>query len=230
MRIKTEASHGKDFTYRYSTHIPVINTIIEILTPELIVELGVGLFSTPVLLNSKAQKTIHVENDNDWLNYITRTYEKQLNQKNELLLHTLDNYVTVGLNEKELKEKTRQDIIQYYLNLSEKLKKMNYKKSVLMVDGYTCTRKISLDVLTNNFDVAIYHDAEDKIYNYSNIDKKLFENYDNYVLETLRTHTGLFIKKKIIDEKDLRYVLNKHILSYVNNLNITSEGFNLVKT
>jgi hypothetical protein len=229
MKIKTEATHGKDFTYRWSTHVPVINTIIEILKPYLIVELGVGFFSTPLLLKSKAQKTIHIENQEYWLQHIQDIHKNLLNEKNEFLLHSLHKSVELVTPEKELNEEIKQNIIQYYLNLSDKIKNMNYKKSMLVIDNYTCTRKISLDILTNCFNVVVYHDAEDEIYNYKNLDKSLFENYDNYILETPRTDTGIFIKKNTIKEEELKKVLNTYINNYTNDLSISKEGFNLTK-
>ena len=227
--IKTEASHGKDFVYRWSTHVPVVNTILEILNPELIVELGIGHFSSPLFFNSNAKKIIHIENDKNWLSIIKKEYLNKIDNRSEFRHHILNN-INLSKHLNDLSQNERKEIENYYSNLSSEIKTMNFKTALMFTDGYTSTRRLSIDILTKDFQVVIYHDAEEpKTYDYYNIKKELYESYDNYILKTIRTHTGFFIKKNYVEQNTLKTIMNKNIHNYVKSINVNNEGFELIK-
>jgi len=83
---------------------------------------------------------------------------------------------------------------------------------------------------TDNFDMAIYHDAEDtETYDYNNISESLKEQNDHYLLKTATTYTGFFIKKDIYDKKQLNDIMNKSIDRYTKEISISKEG-NVLET
>jgi tRNA1(Val) A37 N6-methylase TrmN6 len=56
--------------YEWSTHITLLKSLTEVMQPKLIVELGTGLHSTPIFLQSTAEKLYFIDNDQAWLSRI----------------------------------------------------------------------------------------------------------------------------------------------------------------
>jgi hypothetical protein len=219
----------KDFVYKWSSHVPVINTMLEILNPELIVELGIGYFSTPLFFESNAKKILHIENDKTWLSTVKEKYKNKIENKSEFRYHNMGN-IDPAKELKYISQIQKKEIEKYYRELSIEIKAMNYKSVLMFIDGFTCCRRLSIDMLTNDSQIAIYHDANRPVlYDYCNIKKDLYKIYDNYILKTATTHTGFFIKKNLIEQTKLFNIMDKHIHNYVKEINITKEGFELIK-
>ena len=163
MKIKSAKKFGKKFHYKWSTHQPVISTMMEILKPELIIELGTGRYSSPGLISStSALKTIHIDNDAEWIRLIQEENSHLITEKNEFRVHDV---LSLGITSLKtlpsmltLEQKTFID--QYHNNLAEEIKKMNFKSSMIFTDGFAACRKSSVDLLTGVSDSLIFHDAE----------------------------------------------------------------------
>jgi hypothetical protein len=228
-KIKTYETHGLDFVYRWSTHVPVINTSLEILNPELVVELGIGHFSSPLFFKSNIKKILHIENDENWLSMVKEKHKDKIKNNSEFRHHNIGD-IDLSTRLKDISQTQKKEIEKYYTELSIEIKSMTYKSALMFTDGFTCARRLSIDILTNDFQIVIYHDAEDReTYDYNNIKKDLYKTYDNYVLKTTRTYTGFFMKKGLIEQIKLHSIMDKHIHNYIKELNITREGFELIK-
>lgn len=229
VKVKTQKNSGKTFTYRWSSHKPVIYTALELIKPEFILELGMGHFSSPIFLNSSAKKTIHIDNIPEWIEMVK---EKNLdiidNNKSEFIHQDL-NGITLAQRYYSLSQQQKDDINNYYKELSSKVKTMNYNGKLMFTDGFTALRRASIDILTNDFDMAIYHDAEDtETYDYQNISKKLSDKNDHYVLKTKTTWTGFFLKKDSYDKSKLKDIMNQSVERYIKEINETKDGIELI--
>ena len=60
--------------YAWSTHSPMNKALIELFNPCLIVEMGTGLHSTPLFLESAAEKLFFIENDSQWIDHIKSNF------------------------------------------------------------------------------------------------------------------------------------------------------------
>lgn len=228
MKIKSEKKFGKNFKYRWSSHQPVINTILELLNPKLIIELGVGTYSTPLLLNSNAIKTIHIDNDSGWIDLVKK--ENNISIKNDFRTHILDNNINLKIPLKDLSQNQKSRIANYYNELLKEINEINYRPSVIFTDGFTCCRKLSIDILTKSVDVMIYHDAEHpELYGYDNLDTSINDSYEQYILQTATSWTGFFIRKGLIDTDTLNSTMDKYVKQYIENLDISADGFNFLQ-
>jgi hypothetical protein len=232
MKIKSAKKFGKKFHYKWSTHQPVISTMMEILKPELIIELGTGRYSSPGLISStSALKTIHIDNDAEWIRLIQEENSHLITEKNEFRVHDV---LSLGITSLKtlpsmltLEQKTFID--QYHNNLAEEIKKMNFKSSMIFTDGFAACRKSSVDLLTDVSDSLIFHDAEKpQAYGYDNLNKDLYNTHDEYLLKTATSYTGFFVRKGIISFEDLNTIMNKHINVYIKNLDISKDKFELI--
>lgn len=230
MKIKTQEKYGGTFTYRWSSHKPVIYTALELLKPELFVELGMGFFSSPILFQSDVKKVLHIENTQEWINLIKDKHNDIIDEnKSEFLCQKVDN-LKLATKYEQLSNEQKESIKNYYKDLSSKVDKMNYKGKIMFTDGFTALRRLSIDILTNHFDMAIYHDAEDtETYNYQNIKKELTNQNDHYILKTKTTWTGFFIKKDIYDKNKLKEIMNTSVQKYIKEINVTSESIELIE-
>lgn len=194
--------------FKWSSHTPVLNAAIKVIQPKLIVELGIGNFSTPLLINSPAEKTFHIENDLEWFNKITQ--ELSYSEKNNFIYHEIDPLInkSVGLN--NLNDPVKNKIISYYSDLKEQLRSYNNSPKLLFVDQFTCARVLSINILSEVFDIIIYHDAEHPdIYNYEKIDKDLLQNFNHYRLINPGAWTGFLIKKNLKNEEFISSIINE---------------------
>jgi hypothetical protein len=225
MKIKTQEKYGGTFTYRWSSHTPVIYTALELLKPELIVELGMGFFSSPIFFKSDAKKTIHVENTQEWIDLIKDKHKDIIDESKSEFLYQNVGKINLATKYFELSNEQKKEIDFYYNDLSSKISKMNYNGKLVFTDGFTALRRPSIDILTNDFDMAIYHDAEDtETYDYKNIEESLKEQNDHYLLKTATTYTGFFIKKDSYDKEQLNEIMNKSVERYAKEINISTDG------
>jgi hypothetical protein len=230
MKIKSIKKLGKKFHYKWSTHQPVIDAILEILNPDLIIELGTGRFSSPRLLKSNVLKTIHIDNDSNWINLIKKENANLITNKNEFRVHELSeaSHNSILLNDITPKQLT--EIQDYYIKLANEIELINPKSSMIFTDGFACCRQLSVNILTNKVDSMIFHDAEKpEIYGYNNLNKEINNTHDEYLLKTATSYTGFFIRKGIISFDKLSIILDNHIDAYIKELDISKKGFELIQ-
>lgn len=174
---------------------------MSIFKPEFVLELGIGVFSTPIFTSYSPKKLICIENDVLWLDHI----KTQCNFRSTdlVILHDLGNGYTSETSLKQITNEKRDSIIKYYKMLSDQIKeKSNYPK-LLFVDNFACCRLLAINNLYDSFDILIYHDCEaagSAFYGFNYISDEIKKEYNYYILKTSRTWTGCFIKQDIIQD------------------------------
>jgi len=212
--------------FKWSSHNPVIYSILEILNPEFILELGIGNYSSPLFLNSKAKKIIHIENDIDWINTIKSKY--QFDERSEIIYHNLNDEVSNSTPRHKVPEACLKESEEFYNNLGQKLLMSNSVGKLLFVDHFACLRTMSINILGNGFDAIIFHDAETpQIYNYDELSSNLKIKFDCYILKTPSSWTGFYIKKNLIAAEKLKTIVYKYAEEFGKPFNIPLESFSL---
>lgn len=214
---------------RWSSHQPVIHSMLELISPKIIVELGIGHFSSPLFINSTAEKLFHIENDIEWFNSIKNHYI--FDNRSELIYHNLEGDINKSTKKSELSLSKIKDIHAFYENFNETIRNINKEPKLLFVDQYTCLRTTSINMLGDSFEAIIYHDLETpETYEYEKISKDFENTYDHYALKIDNsTWTGFFIKKNTINESLLTSVIEKHSKEFAKNFDVPSSRFKLEK-
>jgi len=213
--------------YRWSSHQPVLKTVLNYFNPELIVELGIGHFSTPILNNSLAQKIIHIENDEAWLVIVRQ--ENIFSEKNDFRYHYLGKNVDKKVRENELSKMHREDLISYYAELKKEIQNLSFTRKFLFVDNHTCARSLAINILYDIFDVIVYHDAEEtELYNYF-FQEKISNDYDHYVFQPPSSYTGIFCRKGLIDFNNFNNLLKEEFVTYLKTHNFDLQDYNIIK-
>jgi hypothetical protein len=186
----------------WKTHQPLIRAAMELYKPKFVLELGIGIHSTPVFLEYKT-KWQGIENDKEWMDLIKEKYNVPVT------FHDLGSEVNIATYLRDLPKTKQEEIYYYYQNL--KLPKL--KPNLLFVDQFTCNRTLSINALSNRFNLIIYHDCNpewyEKEYEYNLIG---YEGFNNYFLKTNITWTGIMINKEVDKGFDsLRTIINPHI-------------------
>ena len=214
--------------YEWSTHGPLLKTIIETLTPKLIVELGTGLYSSPIFLASSAEKLFFIDNDQEWLNHVKKN--NNFDSRCSLIFHDLGNSIKLGTFLKELPQEEKNKIINYYTDLSATIENESSTPKMLFVDHFTCARTLSINTLFDKFDIIGFHDCQPngiEWYEYY-FDEKLHKNYNLFFLTSPTSWTGCFIKKSFDVEILLKEKIIPHIEEYCIDNNINSSTMNFI--
>lgn len=232
MKIKSATKTGKDFHYKWSTHQPVVKAMVALVSPELVLELGVGRYSTPMFTKFNVKKIIHIDSDAGWLELVQKENASTITSKSEFRYHDLS---TLGINSiktlpKDLTAIQQHQIDEYYTALASEIKAMPYKSSLIFTDGFASCRQSTVNCLTRVTDVMIFHDAEHPlVYGYDCLDPKIYETHNEYLLKTATSWTGFLIKKGIINFDTLSFLIDQQVNEYINNLGIAKDGFELIQ-
>lgn len=196
--------------YAWSTHQPLIRLLLKVYNPRLIVELGIGYYSTPLFQAHKCEK-MFIENDRNWI--------KQMGIKENVVLHEID-IPNQDIPVHDISPAQRQSLIEDYHHLKESIRRTEC--SLLFVDNYSCCRALAINILYPVFDLIIYHDCEPQSIQRNNyyFDERLISDYDHYNLVTPRTWAGCFVSKKL-PGKDLFEEIEPIIEDYQRLNNVT---------
>lgn len=180
--------------YEWSTHQPIIRMIVKEFMPKFMLELGCGMFSTPILFESKESEILCVENDEAWIDHLRKELHFPKNAK--IRFHDLQG-VEKHTKFSSLRASQKTRLFEDYLQLGSTFLNKETPR-FLFVDQYTCARNISINMLGEHFDFIAYHDCQpegQKVYEYK-FTNYLRNNYTHYYLKTPTSWTGLFIKEE----------------------------------
>jgi len=232
MKIKNANKLGKNFHYRWSTHQPVVKAMVKLIKPELIIELGVGRYSTPMFAKFDAKKIIHIESERGWLDLVCKENSNVITDKSEFRHHDISNLGITSIKTlpSELTNEQKIKIDAYYNALATEIKTMPYKSSVFFTDGFAACRKSTIECLTSITDVMIFHDAEKPVaYGYDKLSLELYNTHDEYLLKTATSWTGFMIRKGLSNFNDLAILIDDEVNSYIAELGISKDGFELIQ-
>jgi hypothetical protein len=209
--------------YAWSTHQPLLQGLMEVLCPKYIVELGVGIYSTPIFLKYNFDKYIGIENDSNWLDHILNTVDHD-SSRCRFTHHFLNDAVIFNTRPNTVTDALKEDIRGYYNELLKEVKEDKSSPKMLFVDNFTCCRTIAINTLYNAFDIVAYHDDEPAgtpWYEYY-FDKSIYANCNKFTLVTPSSWTSCFIKKNInfsFDELNKITISKVEEYCRINNLN-----------
>jgi len=215
--------------WSWSTNKPLLSSLVEVAEPKFILELGTGLHSTPIFLNSNCKDIIFIDNDQRWLNHVKR--RNVFKPYHKTFFHDLGPEVSIGAFPKELTKAKKAEIKDYYNKLLDNISILDKFPKLLFVDHFTCCRTLAINTLYKGFDIIAYHDCEPRgvrWYEYY-FEKELENNYSHYKLRTPRSWTGCFIKHGSDLEDKLEGNIKKHIQVYSKEIGVTPNQLSLVK-
>jgi len=183
--------------YEWRTHLPLLRYFIGEYSIKRIVEHGIGLHSTELFLSSSNGKDIvyHAYEENvEMIDFISKRFNVSSNTISKLEIPASN--ITSITKHRELSPSSKELLGKIHDELRNNIGLFD-GLSLLLVDGYTCSRTSVINKLYDLFDIIIYHDAEPDAtswYEYY-FEKGLLENYDHYKLTTFFPWTGFFLKK-----------------------------------
>ena len=215
---------GPKKIFKWSSHTPVIRSALDLVKPDLVVELGIGNFSTPHFLSSAAQKILHIENDQQWLEHVHTTFTNT--DHSEFRLHWLGDHVNKSTGWNRLPADQQAQCIVYYQDLAQEIQALDLRPRLLFVDHFTCLRALAINYLGPEFDCVIYHDAETPdTYGYETIRADFADQFDHYILHTQSSWTGLLIKRDIMAADDLICNILDHAETFGQSFGIARDNF-----
>jgi hypothetical protein len=179
--------------YEWSTHQPLIHLGMEFFKPELVVELGIGLFSTPLFKGHKPKSMISVENSEEWIEKMKE--EIEFGDDHQLLHHQFSGEFNQLSNPRLMTKEQEAEIADYYKDLASIIEDTHSDPKLLFVDNYGLCRRIAIDTVGPMFDVVIYHDCQPRgvqFYNYR-FNKRVRTRFISYVLTTKKSWTGMLV-------------------------------------
>jgi hypothetical protein len=215
--------------YGWSTHRPLLKSLIDVFKPYFIMELGIGTYSTPILYNP-SWNYIGIEQDSGWIDKITEDFNYP---RNIFIHHQQDS--DIALRYSDMPDELKISLKQYYSELSN-IYSGKYPIvegfKMLFVDNYTGSRTIAINTMYDDFDIIAFHDSEPEfidVYEYY-FCKEIYDNYDLYTLHTDICWTSVFIKKSLKDlSQELPENINKYIKEWGEEKNIFIKNIELKK-
>jgi hypothetical protein len=206
----------------WGSHKPLLQALIDVFAPYFIMELGIGIHSTPIL-SKKCTKYVGVEQDYKWI-------EKMLNfpdfQFVKIIHHASD--IKIGQRFDDLTINQIDGLIGFYTMLKNSVIELSQGEySMLFVDNYPGCRTLAINTMFDAFDIICYHDSEAvDWYNY-NFDENLKNNYNHYTLTTdiVGTRdivgTSVFIKKELKElSAELKHIVRQYVEKYAEENNM----------
>jgi len=206
----------------WSTSKPLLSSLIEVAEPKFILELGIGLNSTPIFLNSNCKDIMFIDNNQRWINHVKR--KNTFKSYHKTIFHDLGSEVGIGALPKQLTKVKKTEIKDYYNKLLDDISILNKFPRLMFVDHFSCCRALAINTLYKGFDIIAYHDCElrgVRLYEYY-FEEDLETNYSHYTLRTPKSWTGCFIKHGSDIGDRLKNNIKKHILKYSKEINIDS--------
>lgn len=204
----------KEFTL--GTHLPVLNSVLEVFKPKGIMELGAGLRSTPILYNY-GELLITIETNLKWLEKVKLLVPTR--DKFELIHYDIGHGVHVKTKYKQIPTEVAEGCIEFYLSFINRL-----DLDFLFIDHVSGLRITTLTELFNMFSVVAYHDAQHPAYCYKKFLEVSSDNYLHFMFESLGVYTGILIHKKYVGEmREFDNTLRKYGEKYCENFDVVYE-------
>lgn len=168
----------------WATHQPLILAMMEYIKPKFILELGIGIYSTPLFLKTDV-KYLGVENDKGWIEKLKEKYDI------EIIHHDLIDFID-GIPLTALSEEQKTRITKFYDNVPIP----DITERLLFVDQYSGCRTLSINVLKTKFNYIIFHDYDRFGLKANNYELINMDGFNIYILKTTETGTAIMIKKE----------------------------------
>ncbi|MEN6569003.1 MAG: hypothetical protein ABFC18_03220 [Rikenellaceae bacterium] len=191
--------------YEWATHQPLIRAVMELYKPLYVLELGPGIYSTPIFLEYKI-KYKAIEHNKDWKEFIEKEYSIKVK------FHDLRDVV----EEDKLSTITvlqMLDIKDFY----ESLKIPAIQPKLLFVDNAMSCRTIAINTLREQFDLIIYHDHDASGILNNCYDRIEYNGFNSYVLSSENTGACLMVRSDIDKGFDkTQEIIDPYIQLFIN--------------
>ena len=173
--------------YAWSSHQPMIRMALKVFKPKFILELGIGRYSTPVFLKEKCEKAF-IENGEKWI--------REMDLPG--VVHHKVNVPNQDIPVSAISREERNRIIDFYLSIGDWIWDKEEPR-MMFVDGYSCCRALSINILYPAFDVIIYHDCQPEGIKRNDyyFTKEIKDQFDIYNLTNPKTWTNIVTGKQI---------------------------------
>ncbi len=204
---KSTLSAAASLSFKYGTHRPVLQALLEVFQPHGVLELGAGTVSTP-LFYDYGKKLISIETNDQWIQALAGAFPDRENFT--LIHHPLANIserTRIGAISKQVKD----ECVKFYAGVIAR----NPELDLLFIDHVSGLRACTLAALFPRFDFVVYHDAEDRGYGYDLLEQHDTSSHYHFVLQTLVPHTGFLIRKSFGNRlAQFKRVLDVHAKEY----------------
>jgi hypothetical protein len=163
-----------------ASHQPVIRNTLVKYYPLFVLELGIGLYSTPLF---RGKEYIGIENNIEWIRVMRDKYPDM-----RFIHHDVGDMKSSDYM-RNLSPEQMSEFRNYYCEVIIP----DIRPNLLFVDHYAALRTISINALKDRFDLIIYHDSEHPYYCYDEIDTRGFtvEHFRTYPQTTLMINNNL---------------------------------------
>ena len=189
----------KLLTYDWATHQPLIKALLELKKPQFVLELGIGMFSTP-LFDGIAY--LGIENDAKWIAEVLKNSNQSAGKKT-FMHHDIG--VPSSRKFANLNKEQREGIVNYFLEVKQNLP--DIRPSMLFVDSFVATRGIGMKLLQSKFDVIVFHDAQPRsahIYDYPEL-----SGFSKFYLTSEKAWTGVYVRN--LQKKEIQSTIRPYI-------------------
>lgn len=190
------------------THQPLIQCMLSVFKPELIVELGTGVNSTPLFLQYSPKELICIENDQEWFKYMKKFFTPE-KAEYQIMYHQPE-----PIHISHYTEKEQEGSEKYYLDLKTYISERFYSPRLLFVDQVLGLRALSIRTLHSQFDIIIYHDCQPagtllNDYHFKDI---INAGFEFYILKNDGVWTGVLLHRNLqYTEMQLKRVIASYI-------------------
>lgn len=201
----------KEFTL--GTHLPVLQAVLKVFKPSGVMELGVGLKSTPLLYDDR-KLLVSIESDLKWLEKVKPLVP--LRDRFELVHHDIGHGIHVKTKYKQITPIVVEECIEFYSTFVNK-----YDLDFLFIDHVSGLRAITLTELFDRFLIVAYHDAQHPGYCYEKFLEVDSNDYLHFMFESLGVYTGILIHGKYVEKiKVFNDVLKKYGEKYCEDFDV----------
>jgi hypothetical protein len=199
----------------WSTHLPLLETLLGEYNFSRIVEIGMGIHSTPLILQSKAEQLIFIENDHQWISKLRSSLTFDSRSR---VFHQSHEGLNQYSDPADVADSVRDLLRTEYVAIAAGAEYPFKSPTLLFVDNYRPFRAIAIEALYPLFDIIVYHDCQPAgipYYNYF-FSTALYKQALQYFLTTPTSWTGIFIKRKCAKQIDGNFAssLQKNIEAY----------------
>ena len=188
--------------FKWGSHKPILQAIMEAFDPTGILELGCGNYSTKFLYSFNKPLT-SIDTDKAWIKKIAKELPPRDNFK--IIHHPFFDY----------KRSNKPSLIpDQHANMAIKFYKkfLSPEYNFLFIDHDAGVRGRTLTALYKYFDIIAFHDAEDKIYEYimPNV-----PTYTEYIFNMFKPWTGVLLRTDLKNSPKYNVFMNK-VIEYGN--------------
>jgi len=181
---------------KYSTHIPLLFSFMDIFKHDSILEFGAGLFSTPIFYDNYIKSFVTVEDNQKWLEFVLEEFPS----KEGFKVNGPGFIFKRGNRSKEftfseLSPEQKAKILKYYRKVYRKCNDID----LLFIDQIKYGRGITIEKFYDKANVILFHDCQHiKRFGYDVVNDILKHNqHDLYVYKTVPSYTGMLVKKGV---------------------------------